>query len=320
MIEPLLYFSELYGSDAEMSQFAEYDDTANNRYMATYHFDDICSDHVGVRTIWFDFYTNQYYYSDIQFDDNTKSIMSKESYIDICYQIGGTLLVWVVSPQKSLLIQHSTNNSVVDEKLLQEANREWLDQKESIQHQFDTERDKINSEINAMSRYTNNLTRQYTYRYIPCFGHWDDEAGEWTPAFEDEILPELDYIEETLFDGTHDKLHDGGLLQYHQAGKPKKMALRWRVRKSDYAAYLWFDDNAIRSAFEIFYAEYPEARMDFVFFIDINNNVFRLALNCEEAEAPMVLNNDAYQMIIFKSKFEYYRTPNYNQPRGAWVW
>lgn len=164
-----------------------------------------------------------------------------------------------------------------------------------------------------------NYMKQFTYRYVVRFGHWDDEKKEWK-EYEDETNPEFDYIEEALFDGTHDKLHDGGLMKYHEAGKPKKLALQWHVKKSDYSTYLWFDGMAIRAAFEQFYYKYPEAKMDFTFHIDTAKKVFQLSLGCDEAEEPMSLSEDTYQMIVFKSKFEYYRTANYNQPRGAWIW
>ena len=162
--------------------------------------------------------------------------------------------------------------------------------------------------------------QQFTYKYNVQFGHWDEEKKEWKDYDNDEVKPEFDYIEEALYDGTHDKLHDGGLMKFHQAGKPKKMALQWHIKKSDYSAYLWFEDLDIRAAFEKFHTKYPDAKMDFIFHIDTEKKVFQLSFNCAEAEEPMPLSEAAYQMIIFKSKFEYYRTPNYNQPRGAWIW
>ena len=161
---------------------------------------------------------------------------------------------------------------------------------------------------------------QYNYCYKVFFGHWDDEKKEWKEYEGDEVRPEFEFIEESLFDGTHDKLHDRGLMQYHQAGKPKKLALQWHIKKSVYSAYLWFEDFKIRAAFEQFYIKYPESKMNFIFRIDTDKKVFQISFNCTEAGLPIQLNDSAYQMIIFKNKFEYYRTTNYNQPRGAWVW
>lgn len=162
--------------------------------------------------------------------------------------------------------------------------------------------------------------QQFNYRYVVEFGHWYEDKKEWKDYEEDEIKPEFDYIEEALYDGTHDKLHDGGLMDYHPAGKPKKLALQYHIKKSQYSAFFWMDDLKIRAAFENFYREYPEAKMDFIFNIDPEKNIYQIAFTCEEAEEPRILNEETYQLIVFKSKFERYRSKNYNQPRGAWVW
>lgn len=162
--------------------------------------------------------------------------------------------------------------------------------------------------------------QQFTYKHVVMFGHWDEEKKEWKEYEESEVRPGFDYIEEALFDGTHDKLHDGGLMEYHQAGKPKKLALQWHVKKSDYSAYLWFDDIKIRDAFEQFYIQNPDAKMDFSIHIDPEKNKYQIALTCAASEEPIIVEEDAYQIIVFKSKFERYRSKNYNQPRGAWIW
>lgn len=162
--------------------------------------------------------------------------------------------------------------------------------------------------------------QQFTYRYVVQFGHWDEENKEWKEYEDDEVRPEFDYIEEALFDGTHDKLHDGGLMEYHQAGKPKKLALQWHIKKSDYSAYLWFDDMKIRDYFERFYIQNPDAKMDFSIHIDPEKNKYQIALTCAASEEPIIVEEDAYQIIVFKSKFECFRSMNYNQPRGAWIW
>ena len=76
-----------------------------------------------------------------------------------------------------------------------------------------------------------NYMKQYTYRYLMLFEHWDKDQEKWKIFNDEEIIPEFDYIEEALFDGTHDKLHDGGLMNYHRAGKPKKLAIKWHIKK-----------------------------------------------------------------------------------------
>ena len=83
---------------------------------------------------------------------------------------------------------------------------------------------------------------QFTYRYLVAFENLNED-----------VKPELGFIEEMLYDGTHDKLHDGGLMKYHEAGKPKKLAIKWYIKKIEYSAYFWFDEIGIRTVFDKFY-------------------------------------------------------------------
>ena len=177
--------------------------------------------------------------------------------------------------------------------------------------------------------------QQFTYRYLVLFEHWDKDKEQWcsdskssptdgkfsqTESNKEETKPEFDYIEEALFDGTHDKLHDGGLMNYHQAGKPKKLAVKWHVKKTEYTAYFWFEDDAIREVFDRFYGTHPDTKTDFMIRIDSDNKKFELALYRYGLKEPQVVSKSSYQLLVFKNKFEYYRSENYNQPRGAWIW
>lgn len=170
--------------------------------------------------------------------------------------------------------------------------------------------------------------QQFCYRYLVMFERWDEDGQRWVKPelnaegqpVEGQPLPEFGFIEEALWDGTHDKLHDGGLLLYHMAGKPKKLAVQWHIKKSQYTAYLWFEDEAIRAAFEKFYGAHRDTKVDLIIRIDPEKNKYELALYRYGLQEPVAISEDAYQMIVFKSKFEYYRSENYDQPRGAWIW
>lgn len=170
--------------------------------------------------------------------------------------------------------------------------------------------------------------QQFCYRYLVMFERWDEDEERWVkPELDEEEqvvdgkpMPEFDFIEEALWDGTHDKLHDGGLMSYHMAGKPKKLAIEWYIKKSQYSAYLWFEDELIRAAFEKFYGAHRDTKVDFIIRIDPEKNKYELALYRYGLQEPVVISENAYQMIVFKSKFEYYRSENYDQPRGAWIW
>lgn len=163
------------------------------------------------------------------------------------------------------------------------------------------------------------LNTQFKYRYIIHLINQHEntlENGENT----NELIGKFDYIEETLFDGTHDKLHDGGLLKYHQAGKPKKLAIKWHIGKSEYSAYFWFDDEGIREVFDRFYGAHPDTKTDFIIRIDAERRKYELALYRYGLKEPQVIPEDVYQLLVFKNKFEDYRSDNYNQERGAWIW
>ena len=54
--------------------------------------------------------------------------------------------------------------------------------------------------------------------------------------------------------------------------------------------------------------------------IDSEKKIFELALYRYGLKEPQVISESAYQLFVFKNKFEYYRSENYNQPRGAWIW
>lgn len=167
-----------------------------------------------------------------------------------------------------------------------------------------------------------NYMKQFTYRYLPLFEHWDEDKEEWRKIENEEkkVLPEFDYIEEALFDGTHDKLHDGGLMSFHEAGKPKKIAIAWHIKRSEYSAYFWFEDDEIQAVFDRFYGAHPETKTDFMIRIDSENNKYELALYRYGLKEPQVISESAYQLLVFKNKFEYFRSENYNLPRGAWIW
>ena len=163
--------------------------------------------------------------------------------------------------------------------------------------------------------------QQFTYRYQPLFEKWNDEEEvKWQKYKENELQPEFEYIEESLYDGTHDKLHDDGILKYHQAGKPKKLAIKWHIKKSEYTVYFWFEDEKICSIFERFYGAHPDTKTDFIIRIDAEKKKYELALFRQGLKEPQIIPEDAYQLLVFKNKFEDYRSDNYNQEHGAWIW
>lgn len=186
----------------------------------------------------------------------------------------------------------------------------WIisNKKSDLIYQVAVKADK-NSELNS----------QFKYRYIIRLINQHEntlENGENTNG----LIGKFYYIEESLYDGTFDKLHDGGLLKYHQAGKPKKLAIKWHIDRSEYSAYFWFEDERIREVFDKFYGAHPDTKTDFIIRIDAENRKYELALYRYGLKEPQIIPENVYQLLVFKNKFEDYRSDNYNQERGAWIW
>lgn len=168
--------------------------------------------------------------------------------------------------------------------------------------------------------FFDNQMKQFIYRYLVFFDKWDNSKKVWQKYSGDEAGPIFDFIEEYLFDGTHDKLHDGSLMKYHEAGKPKKLRIQWHIGKSEHSAYFWFEDERIRDVFDKFYGAHPDTKTDFIIRIDAEQRKYELALYRYGLKEPQIIPEDVYQLLVFKNKFEDYRSANYNQERGAWIW
>lgn len=150
--------------------------------------------------------------------------------------------------------------------------------------------------------------KQFNYRYVLDIGRYANHNA----GFSD--------IEEKLFDGSHDKLHNGSLLNYHNTGIPEKLKVTLDDNVSNWSLFLWFDKSEIFKFFQKFYGAHPETKTDFIIRIDAENKKYVLALYRQRLKEPVVIPESAYQLIVFKNKFEDYRSENYNQPRGAWIW
>ncbi len=171
--------------------------------------------------------------------------------------------------------------------------------------------------IEKLKNKFDNMMRTYNYRYVVSFGIY---KNGWSELSQNEVIPDLCWINESLFDGTFDKLHEDNLVKYHSAAIPEKIALKWNVGKTEYSAYFWMDDEQLFAIFKRFYGVHTATKADFIICIDSQNNKYEICLFRQGLKEPVVLPKSAYQMIVFKNKFEDYRSENYNQPRGAWIW
>ncbi len=123
-----------------------------------------------------------------------------------------------------------------------------------------------------------------------------------------------------LFDGTYIKDGSKFIFDFHEASKPRNIAIKWRKNNIEYSVYFWLDEDELTNIFKRFYGAHPETKADFIIRIDAENKKYELALFRQGLKEPVVIPESAYQLIVFKNKFEDYRSENYDQPRGAWIW
>lgn len=261
---------------------------------------------------WKDLDSTNLYSANISVKDfnSYSSYQTQDRSLLVMFACEGFYSVWNNNEKKSQILIFSKGEVVNDNSIEQCHDYIELDK-------LSNERKEQTFRIDILVGYM----KQFTYRYQVILEHWYEEE-KWIKYDEekDEVIPELEYLEETLYDGTHDKLHDGGLMKYHEAGKPKKLALKWRIRKSDYSAYFWFEDEEICAIFNKFYGQHPETKTDFIIHIDPIKKKYELSLYRYGLKEPVFIPESAYQLIVFKSGFENYRSKNYNQPTGAWIW
>lgn len=252
-------------------------------------------------------------------DSNNNKIFS---HIVVGMAPYGKIAIWINGSNKSILISWQRAKQVYVNllsfkpylrlKTTEEYCNHFIDEDLQVKNNLRT---KGLPSLNLFDKYM----QQFTYRYLPVLEKWNHD-NKWCKYTEDEVSPQFDYIEEALFDGTHDKLHDDGLLKYHEAGKPKKLAIKWHIKKTEYVAYFWFEDEKTREIFDRFYGVHPDTKTDFIIRIDAENKKYELALYRYGLKEPQVIPEDVYQLLVFKNKFEDYRSENYNQERGAWIW
>lgn len=129
------------------------------------------------------------------------------------------------------------------------------------------------------------------------------------------------YLVEYLgVDCTYNKCHDSSLLNYKLRGCLERISIVYNVGRTEFRIYFWFEEEKICSIFERFYGAHPDTKTDFIIRIDAEQKKYELALYRQGLKEPQIIPEDAYQLLVFKNKFEDYRSDNYNQERGAWIW
>lgn len=159
--------------------------------------------------------------------------------------------------------------------------------------------------------YIDRIMRQYVFKF--------NVAHSITSKADDKnkVVTTLKF---DSFDGTNKIVNDCSLAAYSYSGIPERIIVDFVSGKIKYSIVFWLSKDYIINVFECFYGAHPETKTDFIIKIDAENKKYELALYRQGLKEPVVIPESAYQLIVFKNKFEDYRSENYNQPRGAWIW
>lgn len=159
------------------------------------------------------------------------------------------------------------------------------------------------------------MTKQYNLKYNILLSYDYSNKDEFTDSKNNKVIS----IRDICFDGSFDYTNSPILRENHISGIPKKIFIEWDSKSILFYTCIVFNYSLI-AIFEKFYGAHPETRADLIIRIDAENKKYELALYRQGLKEPVIIPESAYEMIVFKNKFEHYRSENYNQPRGGWIW
>lgn len=139
------------------------------------------------------------------------------------------------------------------------------------------------------------------------------------PVFEDEQA-ELQGVDIWYFNGEFNTCMTDEFSQYQMRAKPQKLVVHYKVGKAKYNTYIWFNDTRIKESFDSFYLMNEGINnVELVLNISKSNKEFQISISSKERTEtdenfkPYKLSKDCFEMIVFKNKFESYRSENYKK-------
>lgn len=215
----------------------------------------------------------------------------------------GGVAIWLCNNNRSVLVQ-------------------WLQAKGEIALRdndafFSNEMESFKKVGMTPERLQSNM-RQYQYRFVPLEEFFDGQ--QWQRyANEDKLYEDiaLDSVEVKRLDGTFDYTGNDNILQFHEAGKPLRIMVRWHENNDSFFAHFWLDEAVVTSVFDSFFKDFPEANADLLLRIDTVANKYEVALSCEGQPARVIDNT---QYLVSRNFMEVSRSDNYSKKDGEWRW
>ena len=274
--------------------------------------------------IWLSLYERIFYSVNDKISENSKNVAKeflnyfKDSSARYIVGFGpkGYVAIWLQNDLRSVLLYWNKGDrtDVVYQK--NSFTDKWQERFEA--HCYDYLKFCKSTQIddNRLCYSINNLInrmRQYNLRYM---------AKEIGVEADNKSCCDFTITKVSVYnsDGSYDKTNNIRLMSFSEKGKPQIISIEYRINKNEYCAHFWLDEGELSQIFDRFYGAHPETKTDFIIRIDAENKKYELALYRQGLKEPVVIPESAYQLIVFKNKFEDYRSENYRQPRGAWIW
>lgn len=136
----------------------------------------------------------------------------------------------------------------------------------------------------------------------------------------DDIDMEINNLHIRFYDGSYIKIINQNLMKYKKRALPQYIRIICNIGKFNFDIQVGLFIDELSLIVKRFYGIHEDTNTDFIITFDFFNKKYELALYRQGLKEPVVIPESAYQLIVFKNKFEDYRSENYNQPRGAWIW
>lgn len=264
------------------------------------------------RFLWYSIYEDLFYkyekLIDISSKCDTEILWGFKSY--------GEVACWEYSDFKSNLIGIDYATSLDSEqskylkrdpaisKLLDPNYLSFQELKESYDKFLDVQYGDVVNNFNAKLI---NLIHKYNYKYNCQILYYGIDIGNFDLSVK-------------YFDGSFNKNEQENMARSSSLSIPQRLNIRCAINSMDFQFCFFLEFESVKKIFEKFYGAHPETKTDFIIRIDAENKKYELALYRQGLKEPVVIPESAYQLIVFKNKFEDYRSENYKQPRGAWIW
>jgi hypothetical protein len=241
------------------------------------------------------------------------------SYLTIGLAPYGVIALWLNAFRKSVLIHSATAEQVAnfsnEVSIIQETSQKLL------MKNTDAQKHLLENGMPPKDLFYKWM-QQYDYRYVPLEEYFD--GTKWSPYSDEDYYYDnidLDAIWDMRTDGTYHKIDDDALTYYHKAGCPQRIAVTWHEGTLQFNAFFWIDCTMFSELYESINKFNIEKRAEFLLRLDSRSMRFELALSVIDIPSnPQMLPSEAYQCIIFRNNYEYYKSENYNQEDGAWRW